>query len=74
MGFIAHELQKTYPFLVNGEKDAKDEKDENDALQNVNYTGIISLLVKEIKDLKMKMKCFNEENVKILDDILINKM
>ena len=49
MGFIAHELQEHYPFLVSGEKDGT----EN---QSVNYTGLIALLVKEIQELKQDIK------------------
>ena len=43
-GFIAHELQEEFPFLVQGEKDGKD-------IQAINYSGLISILVKEIQDL-----------------------
>ena len=46
MGFIAHELKEVFPFLVNGEKD-------DASLQSVNYTGLIALLVKELKELKI---------------------
>jgi hypothetical protein len=49
MGFIAHELQEHFPFLVNGEKDAEN-------YQSVNYMGLIGLLVKEIQDLKKEVK------------------
>ena len=49
MGFIAHELQELFPFLVNGEKDGEN-------YQSVNYTGLIGLLVKEIQDLKKEVK------------------
>jgi hypothetical protein len=49
MGFIAHELQEHFPFLVNGEKDGKD-------YQSVNYIGLIGLLVKEIQDLKKEVQ------------------
>ena len=49
MGFIAHELQEHFPFLVNGEKDGKD-------YQSVNYLGLIGLLVKELQELKKKIK------------------
>jgi len=49
MGFIAHELQEQFPYLVNGEKDAEN-------YQSVNYTGLIGLLVKEIQDLKKEIK------------------
>ena len=44
-GLIAHELQEKYPFLVNGEKDGTDP-------QSINYNGLISLLVHEVKNLK----------------------
>jgi hypothetical protein len=46
MGFIAHEVQQEFPFLVNGEKDGE-------TMQSINYTGFIGLLVKEIQDLKI---------------------
>ena len=49
IGLIAHELQKVFPFLVNGEKD------DPDKMQSVNYIGLISLLVKEVQDLKQKV-------------------
>jgi hypothetical protein len=48
MGFIAHELQKEFPFLVLGEKDGPN-------YQTVNYIGLIPLLVKEIQELKKKV-------------------
>ena len=48
VGFIAHEVQEFYPFLVNGEKDGK-------ASQSLNYNGFIGILTKEIKDLKVKV-------------------
>jgi Chaperone of endosialidase len=53
IGFIAHEVQEHYPFLVDGEKDG-----ENN--QTLNYIGIIGILTKEIQDLK-------RENKKILE-------
>jgi hypothetical protein len=49
IGLIAHELQEVYPFLVNGEKDGEN-------LQSVNYTGLIAILIKEIKELKERVK------------------
>jgi len=49
MGFIAHEVQKIFPFLVNGEKDDAE-------LQSLNYNGFIALLVKEIQGLKQENK------------------
>ena len=48
IGFIAHELQPHFPFLVTGEKDG-------DSIQTVNYTGIIGLLVHELQQLKKNM-------------------
>jgi len=45
MGFLAHEVQEIFPFLVNGEKDGE-------KIQTLNYNGFIPLLVKEIQDLK----------------------
>jgi hypothetical protein len=45
MGFIAHEVQEVFPFLVSGEKDGE-------AMQSINYNGFIALLVKEIQVLK----------------------
>ena len=53
-GFIAQDLERIYPELVNGEKDGEQ-------LQSVNYTGLIPILIKEIQDLK--------DRVKILEDI-----
>ena len=44
-GLIAHELQEKYPFLVSGEKDGNEP-------QSINYNGLISLLVHEVKNLK----------------------
>jgi hypothetical protein len=48
VGIIAHELQKEYPFMVTGKKDGKEH-------QSVNYTYLIGILIKEIKDLKKKV-------------------
>ena len=53
-GFIAHELEKEYPFLVNGKKD-------DDLYQSINYNGIIGLLTNEIKILKKEMNLLKEE-------------
>jgi predicted acyltransferase (DUF342 family) len=49
IGFIAHEVQQIYPFLVTGEKDGNDN-------QSLNYNGIIGILVKEVKELKREVK------------------
>ena len=45
IGFIAHEVQAHYPFLVDGEKDG-------DKTQSLNYNGLIGILVNEIQLLK----------------------
>jgi hypothetical protein len=49
IGLIAHELQEHYPCLVMGLKDG-------DYNQHVNYSGLIGILIKEIKELKKEMK------------------
>ena len=51
MGFLAHEVQEIFPFLVTGEKDGE-------KMQSLNYNGFIALLVKEIQDLKSENKLF----------------
>ena len=48
VGFIAHEVQEHYPFLVNGEKDGEQ-------IQSLNYIGLIGILTKEIQDLKRRL-------------------
>ena len=48
-GFIAHEVQELFPFLVSGEKDGPQN-------QAINYTGLIPLLVKEVKELKQHVR------------------
>jgi hypothetical protein len=47
-GLIAHELQEHYPELVVGEKDGAE-------LQRVNYTGLIAILINEIKRMKQNL-------------------
>ena len=54
MGFLAHEVAESFPFLVSGEKDGK-------TMQSLNYNGFISLLVKEIQDLKKQVKQLQEK-------------
>jgi hypothetical protein len=56
VGFIAHEVQEFFPFLVNGVKDGPE-------TQSVNYNGFIGILTKEIQMLKKK----DEENRAKLD-------
>ena len=48
VGFIAHEIQEYFPFLVNGEKDGE-------KMQSLNYIGLIGILTKEIQDLKKRL-------------------
>ena len=59
MGFLAHEVQEHFPFLVSGEKDGEN-------MQSLNYNGFIALLVKELKDLKQKVKSL-ESKIEILE-------
>ena len=47
-GLIAHELQEHYPDLVIGEKDGNE-------LQRVNYTGLIAILINDIKRMKREL-------------------
>ena len=47
-GLIAHELQQYFPDLVTGIKDGE-------SWQSVNYTGLISILINEIKQLKAEL-------------------
>ena len=54
MGLIAHEVQEIYPFLVNGDKDGEN-------FQSVNYTSLIALLIKEIKELKQRVKVLEDK-------------
>jgi hypothetical protein len=49
IGLIAHELQEYFPFLVEGEKDGL-------TTQSVNYDGLIGILIKEIQELKKRVK------------------
>jgi hypothetical protein len=56
VGFIAHEVQEFFPFLVNGVKDGPE-------TQSVNYNGFIGIITKEIQVLKKK----DEENRAKLD-------
>lgn len=48
IGFLAHELQKYYPELVDGEKDG-------DIMQSVNYNGLLAVLIHEIQQLKTRV-------------------
>ena len=49
IGFLAHEVQEIFPFLVEGVKDGE-------TTQSLNYIGLIGVLTKEIQDLKHRVK------------------
>ena len=86
VGFIAHEVQEFYPFLVTGQKDGE-------TRQSLNYNGFIGILTKEIKDLKKKVSeqeeriatqekqisdkeerlATQEERLQALEKLLLNK-
>jgi hypothetical protein len=51
IGVLSHELKEVLPFAVSGEKDATDE-DGNIKPQGVDYSMIVSTLVKAIQELK----------------------
>jgi hypothetical protein len=48
IGFLAHEVQAEFPFLVNGDKDGEEK-------QTLNYIGMIGILVNEIQSLKAQV-------------------
>jgi triacylglycerol esterase/lipase EstA (alpha/beta hydrolase family) len=54
IGFIAHEVQAQYPFMVIGEKNG-------DHYQSINYNAFIGILVKEVKDLKQQVNDLTQE-------------
>ena len=66
IGVIAHELQEYYPFLVNGAKDAAE-------FQSVNYTGLIGLLINEVKLLKNLVKQTTDELVVTRTDLVATR-
>ena len=55
IGFLAHEVQEIFPYLVSGEKDGEQ-------LQTLNYMGLIGILVKEIQTLKQDIKSLKQTN------------
>jgi hypothetical protein len=61
IGFIAHEVQEIYPFLVNGEKDGKE-------TQSLNYIGLIGILTKEIQELKKEMRLIKNEIINLKNE------
>ena len=54
VGLIADELQEVYPFMVSGEKDGEQ-------FQTVNYTSLIGIMIKEIKELKKDISSMKKE-------------
>jgi cytoskeletal protein CcmA (bactofilin family) len=58
IGFLAHEVQQIFPYLVEGNKD--DEK-----YQSMNYIGLIAVLVKEVQELKKENKKLKQTNIDI---------
>jgi hypothetical protein len=49
IGLIAHEVEEIYPYLVDGDKDGE-------KMQGIHYTGIIPILIKEIKEMKKEIE------------------
>ena len=58
IGFIAHELQEIYPYLVSGDKDG--EKN-----QSLNYIGLIGILTKELQELKKEVNFIKNELINL---------
>ena len=54
IGFIAHEVEEYYPFMVTGEKDGSGN-------QTLNYSAIIPILVKEVRDFKQETQSLKDE-------------
>jgi hypothetical protein len=54
IGFLAHEVEQHYPYLVVGEKDG-------DIYQSLNYNGLIGILTNEIKLLKQHVQIIYAE-------------
>ena len=63
IGLLAHEVQSVYPDLVTGEKDG-------DNLQTLDYTGLIGILINEVKMLKKDIGILKNDN-KILKEKLL---
>ena len=53
-GFIAHEVQEVFPFLVNGVKDNID-SGGNPIYQSINYDGFVGLLTAELQKAKNRI-------------------
>lgn len=61
VGFLAHELEETFPSLVQGEKDAVNEEGEP-YYQSVHYAGLTPILVRAVQELKEENEKLNTEN------------
>jgi hypothetical protein len=62
IGFLAHEIQEYYPYLVIGEKDGS-------KFQSLNYNGLIGILTNEIKILKAQAAAQQQINVDLQTQI-----
>ena len=60
IGLIAHEVQQSYPYLVNGEKDGTD-------YQSINYIGLIGILIKEIQEWKKESQAL-QQRIQVLEN------
>ena len=60
IGFIAHELQEHFPYLVEGCKD-KIDASGNPVYQSINYNGLIGVLVYEVQKLKKNVSDLSQK-------------
>jgi hypothetical protein len=59
-GGLAHEIASVVPYAVNGEKDAVD-KDGKIAVQGVDYSTLVPILVKAIQELTQKVNALENK-------------
>ena len=64
IGFLAHEVQEQFPFLVSGNKD-------DTCMQSLNYNGFIGILVKELQDLKKELQESKKEIIELKSRLTI---
>jgi hypothetical protein len=62
IGFLAHEVQEHYPYLVSGQKDGEEH-------QSLNYNGIMGILVKDVKECRAEIRRLNREMATLLKDL-----
>ena len=62
IGFLAHEVEEHYPYLVVGKKDG-------DMYQSLNYNGLIGILTNEIKELKRQNVIQQQINAELQNQI-----